>query len=60
MESLTIYAAALSTSKCEVAQVVGKRLELEALDIYNDLDTAHEILDKGDHAIAKTGASKIE
>jgi hypothetical protein len=59
MESLTIYAAALSTSQCEVAQVVGK-LELEALDIYNDLDTAHEILDKGDHTIAMTGASKIE
>jgi hypothetical protein len=45
MDSLTIYAAALKGSNCEIAKAVGQRLGPDHL--VNDLDVAREILEKG-------------
>lgn len=43
MEELLIYSAALSTSRCEVAQAVGRQLG----SLHNDLDVARESLEDG-------------
>jgi hypothetical protein len=56
MRKLTIFEAALATSKCPVARAVSQELSLEGLR--NDIDVAREILEKGDFAIDLSGAAR--